>query len=330
MLSQHSAQRDHNGIPVVSPAPKLIFWNTTSQKREEIEKWNQHNEELLELTTRIVDVLAQTEFMERWFLPLLRPSKNPMALALADESISHICDRSIADELATLAKRLNSAQQRWQEVHDIISAAMVYTMRWIDDRIPEAISGNSVSRPATLIRLWTQESHSPYSDNLGFRCSGWKSCERRPSLTALLHDKAHSLQSLRSHCEKKSQPSVWISCSDSASWMLFYARKYKLLRDPTCRVAIVCMERLERSHIPWGRSDKLVELAGGNPYSGEHRDGVEYASSRHVLVYGTIPAPCLVSILTIQLFLELYRERHIGGLSLNPIHVPFSVCTKFI
>lgn len=89
-----------------------------------------------------------------------------------------------------MANRLNSAQQRWQEVHDIISAAMVYTMRWIDDRIPEAISGNSFSRPATLIRLWTQESHSPYSDNLGFRCSGWKSCERRPSLTALLHEKS--------------------------------------------------------------------------------------------------------------------------------------------
>ena len=84
------------------------------------------------MSTKILDLLAQIEFMERWFLPYIRPSKDPGALILADQSINHISDRSVPDELAVLSIVLNSTQQRWQEIFNIMSDGMVYTMRWVD------------------------------------------------------------------------------------------------------------------------------------------------------------------------------------------------------
>jgi hypothetical protein len=269
------------------------------------------------MTTKILDLLAQIEFMERWFLPYIRPSKDRGALILADQSINHISNRSVPDELAELSIVLNSTQQRWQEIFNIMSDGMVYTMRWVDDRFPAVNSGEPFRKPSTLIRLWTQESHSPYSDDLGFRCSDWASCERYASIKDLMDGTVLTTESLRNHCGKKPRPSVWISSSDDASWLLYYAQKWGLLRNPTCRVAIISVERLERCNIPWGRSHDLVELTGGKTYSAKHPDGVQYACSRQTLVYGYVPAHCLVAKFTIQRFCELCRERNIRGMHLT-------------
>lgn len=319
MLSRHSTRRDRHGLPITSRERRQASRDATPQECEQVEKRNRNNKALRVWTTEIRDLLEQTEFMERWFLPHLRPPRDPSALELASKSISHLSDRSVADELEALADMRNSARQRWQEIYKIMTAGMVYTMKWMDDCNPRAASGDLFSKPATLIRLWTEESHSPYTDELGFRCSGWESCGRYSSLGALQHDNVLSLQSLRSHCEKESRPSVWISCSESASWMLYYAKRWNLEGNATCRVAIVSMERLERCNIPWGRSDELVRLTGGNTFGGIHQDGVKYAWSRHILVYGTIPAHCLISTMTLQRFFELCEEHKIRGLSLTPL-----------
>lgn len=308
MLSQQSFQRDHDGIPLISPRRKFVLGRSTPQERNEKETWNRTKKELHIVTTKIRDLLAQIVFMERWFLPHLRPS---------NKSINHISDRSVPDELAALANVLNSTQQRWQEIFDIVSAGMVYTMRWVEDRFPKVFSEEPFCRPSTLIRLWTQESHSPYSDELGFRCSDWASCKRYAGIRDLLDGTVLTTESLRNHCEKKSRPSVWISFSDDASWMLSYAQKWGLWRNPTCRVAIISVERLERCNIPWGRSHDLVVFSGGKTYSAKHPEGVQYAWSRQILVYGYVPAQCLVAKFTFQRFYELYRERNIGGMHLT-------------
>ncbi len=234
-------------------------------------------------------------------------------MVLANKSINNISDRSVRDELATLANVLNLTQQRWREIFDIVSAGMTYTMRWVEDKFPTALFEEPFCRPSTLIRLWTQESHSPYSDDLGFRCSDWASCKRYASIRDLLDGKVLTTESLRNHCEKKSRPSLWISFSDDASWMLSYAQKWDLLQNPTCHIAIISMERLERCNIPWGRSHELVVLSGGRTYSAKNPEGVQYAWSRQILVYGFVPAQCLVARFSIQRFHELCRERNIGG-----------------
>jgi len=269
------------------------------------------------MATKILDLLAQIGFLERWFLPHIRPSKDPGTLVLADQSINRISDRSVPDELAALANVLNSTQQRWQEIFNIMSDGMVYTMRWVDDRFPAVNSRELLHKPSTLIRLWTQESHTPYSNDLGFRCSGWASCKRYASIKDLIDGKVLATESLQNHCEKKPRPSVWISSSDNASWVLSYAQKCDLLQNPTCRVAIISVERLERCNIPWGRSDDLVKLTGAKTYSAKHPDGVQYTWARQILVYGHVPARCLVAKFTIQRFCELCRERNIGGMHLT-------------
>lgn len=317
MLSQHSARRDHNGIPTVRKYRKSILNRSNPQERIENENWNRRNKELLDITTKILDLLAQIGFLERWFLPHLRSSKDPGSLVSADQGNNRPPDRSVREELVALADMLNSMQQRWQEIFNIMSGVMVYTLRGVDDRFPPFNPAELFLKPITLIRVWTQQSHSPYSEDLGFRCSGWTSCGRYTSIEDLEEGKILTTESLQNHCEKKPRPSLWISFSDDASWLLYYAQKWRLLQDPTCRVAVISVERLERCNIPWGRSNDLVKRTGASTHSFEHPDGVHYAWARQILVYGHVPAHCLLANFTVQRFCELCRERNIRGMHLT-------------
>lgn len=74
--------------------------------------------------------------------------------------------------------------------------------------------------------------------------------------------------------------------------------------DDTLQECMVSVERLERCNIPWGRSNDLVMLTGGKTYSDKHADGVECAFSWQILVYGCVPAYCLVAKFTIQRFVS--------------------------
>ncbi|KAL6240623.1 hypothetical protein RBB50_012450 [Rhinocladiella similis] len=318
MLSQHSFRRDHNGVPITRPVRKLAFAEDSPEICIEKENWNHNNRKLRNLATKLADLLEQVAFMERWFLPRhLRALKDPRALALAHKNIDHTTDASIPNELEMLASMLDSAQQKWQDIYHLMSVVVLYTLKGVDDAFPTAISREPFYRPSSLIRLWTSESHSPYNHDLGFCCSGWTSSKPYTTIEDLLNEKILTTESLKNHCEKKPRPSAWISFSDDASWMLDYAQKRGLLWNSTCRVAIISMDRLERCNIPWGRSDELVVRTGGEIYSDKNPDGVRYAFARQILVYGCVPAHCLVANFTIQQFCGLCKERNIKGSKAN-------------
>lgn len=231
--------------------------------------------------------------MERWFLPPhLRALKDPRAVALANH---------------------------------LMSSVMLYTMKGVDDSFSTGLSREPSCRPSSLIRVWTSESHSPYHADLGFRCSGWTSPKPYTTIEALLNEKILTTESLKNHCEKKARPSAWISFSDDASWMLNYAQEWGLVWNTTCRVAIISMDRLERCNIPCGRSDELVVRTGGKIYSYKNPDGVRFAFPRQILVYGCVPAHCLLAKFTIQQFCGLCEEHNIKGSRANvfvkPPHV---------
>jgi hypothetical protein len=76
----------------------------------------------------------------------------------------------------------------------------------------------------------------------------------------------------------------------------------KKVPSNNCRVAIVSVPKMERLNILWHQSDVLVEQAGGKAYSGRYQDGVQFAWPRHYLVYGWIPAQCVIKTLTLQRF----------------------------
>lgn len=154
--------------------------------------------------------------------------------------------------------------------------------------------------PVILLRFWTDKSHSPYDPELGFRCSGWRECRPATSFSEIREMKGPlTLESLRSHCEGHSRPSQWISFSDDASWIL--ERVNESWRG-NVRVALVCVARLNILRIPWQRSDELVREEGGHCYSKLHRGGINFAWSNHYLVYGWVPAECILATFDFEAF----------------------------
>jgi hypothetical protein len=111
-------------------------------------------------------------------------------------------------------------------------------------------------------------SHHGHSEQLKCTCFEWKSPFNK---------------SLRDHSKKISRPSVWMSFSNDTFWILFHAPERGISRNPTCRVAFIVAERLERRKILWSRSE-------GKTYNAKHLDGVQYAQPRYPLVYGCVPA----------------------------------------
>jgi hypothetical protein len=188
---------------------------------------------------------------------------------------------------------------------------MEILLRHVLSGIPETFPENpkAFQLPWTLMRCWDDCSHTEYSDSLGFRCSGWRTCRPASSFMELQKNGILTTQKLQSHCEGKATPSQWISLCDNASWMLKYVNKTR--KPAGCRIAIVSVPKMERLNILLARSDELVRQAGGNTYSGKHRDGVEYAWPEHYLVYGWIPAQCVIETFTIQDFRQLCKERDI-------------------
>lgn len=191
---------------------------------------------------------------------------------------------------------------------------MRHVLSGIPDSFPET-QPDIFQQPWTLIRSWDDQSHTEYSDSLGFRCSGWSTCKPANSFPELKNSGILTTQKLKSHCEGKGTPSHWISLCDNASWMLKYVNG-----KTNCRVAIVSVPKMERLNILWHQSDLLVQQAGGKVYNARHQDGVQFAWPRHCLVYGWIPAQCVIKTFTLQRFRQLCKERNIkeGQWSMSP------------
>jgi len=67
---------------------------------------------------------------------------------------------------------------------------------------------------------------------------------------------------------------------------------------------------MDRLRIPWYRSDFLVQQLGGNPYTPK-KESVDYAWSKHYLVYGWIPPQCIIKVFTLMQFQDVCRRRNI-------------------
>lgn len=323
MLSRHSSHRDQYGIPKVSRCTRLAGKDATLQKRDEVEKWNGTREKLLILTDRIRVLLQQIDFAERWLMPHLRPSKETSLTVLANKYIDDTCDRPVSEEIEALTEALQSVHQRWQELVEITSVVMTYITSAVRGNLSIASAKDLGCRPCTLVRLWVDKSHTPYSAELGFRCAGWKSCDHSGSLQNLEDKKILTKESLQNHCENGRDPSVWISLSNDASWVLWYATTRRFWKAKGCRVAIISADKLDRCNVPWDRSDTLVERTGGNVYCRAYPYGVKFAWPKHFLAYGWIPAQCILATFTFEHFHQLCNDRNIEA---EVHHVSVPIC----
>jgi hypothetical protein len=106
-------------------------------------------------------------------ITLFETVKTAPYVQFANKTIDTSSDTSVAEEMARLREILKAAQNKRQELIDIITTVMTYTMKGVEDIFSIGNAADLLCGPSTLIRLWTANSRSPNSDDLGFRCSNW-------------------------------------------------------------------------------------------------------------------------------------------------------------
>ena len=306
MLSVHSTSRDQYGVPIVRNIVKVPMGSDSSEEKLAKKHWNEVHQSLRLKTADIRRLEERIEFFKNWSLRYLTPLRH--TFIQVNSTIRSPKDTHLEDELAVLEGRQKSANAKWKEISFAMEILMRNALNEILD-FPLQTPSDPFQQPWTLMRFWHKSSHTAYSDSLGFQCSGWRTCKPADSFTKLKDDGILTTQQLQNHCKGTVSPSHWISLCDDASWMLKYIDKTSSTTDG--RVAIVSLPKLDRLNIPWGRSDMLVQQAGGKCYSDKHLDDVQYAWNGHYLVYGWIPAQCVIKTFSIQHFQQLCEEHDI-------------------
>jgi hypothetical protein len=313
MLSSHSPRRDHKGLPVVVRKRKglngLVGRTRTGEQLVAVQNWNASHESLCSVVESLRDVLDRIEFLEVRVLHDAIKANSPGALACNIKALASVRGVLVEDEITRLEDRYVLATQRFDEILCIARLVVRYSLQIIPDDLTDATTSLQLCEPRTLIRMFGQSSHTGYSINLGFYCSNWKLSKPVKSLSDLQKNNKLFEQGLRNHCEG-SNPSDWISLIDNIPKALDFIEKWNFDKDPTCKVALVSIAKLNRLNIICEPSDYLVKLAGAHCYSGSNQAGVQFAWSNHYLVHEWIPAECTLKVFDLNDFLRVCTEHN--------------------
>lgn len=310
-LLNYCSVLDCTGLPLITDRVRLHFAEDpepSAAEERERKLWNIRNEHLLRVVNNIRDTQQCIEFLEKWLLRCSNPSTQ-ISKATPGEHIH--ADVLIKDEMAALEVRRILARSTLMELSTAIDVLLRHKLAGVPYPPPPQTTGfNPFDPPLTLIRIWNDDSHSPYTESLGFRCGNWRNCQPANSFSELQSKAIVDLQTISNHCGNTARPSSWISFSDSASWILakFVGLFSSNIKNP--RVAVLSVAKMDRLRIPWHRSDLLVQDLGGNPYSPK-KDSVDYAWAGHYLVYGWIPSQCIIKVFTLRQFQDRCQARNI-------------------
>ncbi|KAI1626124.1 hypothetical protein EDD37DRAFT_331316 [Exophiala viscosa] len=207
-------------------------------------------------------------------------------------------ETSVEDEIASLKYRRDRAAHLLKLFNDYMTfrVADVPEVFWLDAAVTSPIEG-----PPFFTRMWNEDSRSQFSDSLGFQCSDWKNVTPAASFDEFKMHGDEMRQSLTNHLETK-KSSRWISVWGSMEDVLHRAY-YPEYSRANCQVAIISVPKLNRLGILWQSSDDLTEDVG-----------LEEAANAwwaHVLVYGWIPAQCVIRVFPFDHFQSLCTERGI-------------------
>ena len=310
MLSGHSKRRDHNSLPVVVRKRKelsgFVGEERNAEQLLEVQNWNVSHTTLCSVVESLSSLLDRIEFLETRVLNESIRASSPKAPANSMEPITSTNDSLVKDEIAQLNDRGVLARRRFKEILATRRLVANYSLRDIPENLPDA---RRLREPRTLIRMFKQSSHTSYSNSLGFSCSNWKSSKPVKGFADLQKDNKLFEQSLRNHCEG-SAPSDWISLIDNIPEALNFIEKWNFDKDPTSRVALVSIAKLNRLNIICEQSDNLVKMAGANCYSLANQTGIKFAWSSHYLVREWIPAECICRVFDLEEFLRLCAEHN--------------------
>jgi hypothetical protein len=300
MLSVHSKRRDHNSLPIVVRGPKELLGFVGEERNAEqlleVQNWNANHTTLCSVVESLSSLLDRIEFLETHVLNESIRANNPKAPACTMNAIASTNNSLVKDEIAQLNDRDVLARRRFEEILAITRLVAKYSLRDIPENLLDAIQSRE---PRTLIRMFKRSSHSGYSNSLGFLCSNWKSSKAVKGIANLQKDNRLFEQSLRNHCEG-SAPSGWISLIDNIPEALKFIETWKFNKDPTSRVALVSIAKLNRLNIICEQSYNLVKMAGGNPYRFTNKTGIQLAWSSHYLVREWIPAECICRVFNLR------------------------------
>ena len=300
MLSEHSKARDEYGIPVANVRRKVVFRVHFEEMKRNASRWNLDHESLQSIIGDVHGLQCRIDFLQKWLWPRLYLTKHPSINQPADLSD----DTSVKDEIATLEKRKAHLVVRWNSILTAMRILLEDALMEIPDEFPG--NPNPFQPSFTFIRYWNDDSHTEFDDSLGFRCSNWKQCKPAGSFLGLEKHGILTTGGLQNHRQNTRLPSCWISVCDDLSHLLKHMKKKKARH-----VAIVSVANLNKLNILWERSDLLGQQARERVYSGKHENGVHFAWSAHFLVYGWIPAQCVIRRYTARMFLQLCKERSI-------------------
>lgn len=314
MLSSHSTCRDHNGLPVVVHKRKRLMGSggeeRTAEQLVEVQNWNATHSNLCSVVESLSSVLYRIEFLENRVLHESIGANSPKAPACSMTAIASTNDSLVEDEIARLEEKEALARQRFEEILNITQLVVKYSLQDTPDSLPGAILPREPREPRTLIRIFTKSSHTSYSNSLGFCCSNWKLSKPVKGFADLQKDNKLLQQGLRNHCERSSAPSDWISLIGNIPGALKFIEKWKLDKDPTCKVALVSIAKLNRLKIICERSNNLVKMAGAHCYSWSNQSGIQFAWSSHYIVREWIPAECICKVFGLKEFLRLCAEHN--------------------
>lgn len=313
MLSDHSKKRDKYGLPIVKPGKWIGFADEdySEEDRQKKHMWNVAHQQLVCLTGKTRNHIEEVVFLQTWLMPHLHLHDYPSTRSLSEAVIDFSNDKLIQEEIDLLNRTAKAAER--------LAHASAVILEHVVSDIPDRFSPRSVSEgfccpPQGQLRLWGSQSHTKYDKQLGFLSSSWTTCRPAADLKELKQRGVLSVTSLQSHCENQSSPSDWISLSGEVSWMLKYIdRKWPpgSVSVDSMRIALVSTAKMERLNLLFDRSDFLVQGAGGRPYSATSPNGVKFAWHSHYLVYGWIPAQCVVKIFTLEQFRDICKNRNI-------------------
>lgn len=310
MLSSHCIRRDHNGLPEVVRKRKVGFAGVdrTAKQLVRDQDWNASHRTLCSVVESLRSLFDRIEFLEAHVLHKSIRANSPGAPACI-KAIPSINSSLVEDEITRLQERDVLARQRFEEILGITRAAVEYLLQDIPDALPDGMLPWELRQPRTLIRIFTESSHTSYNTSLGFCCSKWKKSKSVAGLLDIQKDNELFRQGLRNHCEGNN-PSDWISLIDNIPGAMDFIEKWKFDRHPTCHIALVSIAKLKRLNIVCDQSNNLVNMAGSRCYDSTNPTGVQYAWSSHYLVREWIPAECICRVFGREEFLRLCVEHN--------------------
>jgi len=310
LLSDFYKERDDSMLPIFKKSIRVFFFedNLTPEEISRITEWNCLNKQLLATTKNIRDVEQTIQFLEKWCLRI-----GPLTSQILDVAVG-VCavlgnDVRIQDVQRVLHEREVYVRKTFFELARAMDVLLRHELKGIESPIRDTTQPNPFDAPLTLIRIWNDDSHTLYTESVGFRCGNWKQCQPVNDFIELGNSEK-LLKIISDHCEGETSPSDWISFSDNASWILSKFSDSFRSTQGNCRVAVINVASLDRLRIPWQRSDSLVKQFGGTPRSSEE-GGVQYAWPGHYLVYGWVPSQCIIKSFTLEEFETLCKHRNI-------------------